>query len=138
VHEARGSAIVTLSKTDQSYPLSGTAYTQAADEVDSFSGALDVTFAAACGLPRSVDARLVLDAADPLAPEPYEVVAAGSFSESTGGGTVSRRIELSPTATRFEPGTAKSHTMTLIANGICFGGSGITANFGAVDVIGTK
>lgn len=138
VHEARGSAIVTLTGADQSYPLSGAAYTQAADEVDSFSAALDVTFAAACELPRFVNATLVLDAADPLAPETHEIVAAGNFTEQSGGGTVSRRVELSPTATRFEPGTAKSHTMSLIAYGNCAGGSGMTANFGGVDVIGTK
>jgi hypothetical protein len=138
VHEARGSEIVAITGTKQTYPMGGGTYTQPANETDSFVGAIDVRFSAACDLPRSVSARVALDAADPLDPLGFEIVAAGTLLEESGGGTVSRRVELSPAATRFEPGTSRSHTLSLVVDGSCGSGEGISANLGAVNVIGTK
>jgi hypothetical protein len=137
-HEARGSSIAPITGSEQIYPLSGATFTQAADETDAFYGALDVRFAATCNLPRFVSARIVLDAKDPLDPEPFEIVAAGSVSEDSGGGTLERRLELSPTSSRFEPGAARSHTIDLVSYGNCASGSGISAVFGGVDVIGVR
>ncbi len=145
VHRARGSAFRALpDKEPLSYPLSEAVFTQAGNEVDSFVGAVDVIVSAACEPPRGVEAAILLDSPNPTSPEPdpSEVVAAGTYQDTATGGAVSRRIELGPSAqysgTRFEPGTARSHTLSLVLNSSCTTGSGVTATFGGVDVIGTK
>jgi hypothetical protein len=120
------------------YPLTSPTYTQAAEEVDSYSGAVDVTFQSGCTPPRSAVAYVLVDAADPTKPKIEDIAAFGVVEDSTGG-ALSRRIEAGPyIGDRFEPGTAKSRTVSLIMNGECKTGTGITATFGGVDVIGTK
>ncbi|HEY5976617.1 MAG TPA: hypothetical protein VIT85_02065 [Solirubrobacterales bacterium] len=141
VDEARGSMILALA-TDGSpvvYPLSSATYTQPPTENDSFLGALDIGLAPSCEVPREVTATLAVDAQNPAVPTSNEIVAAGSYVETTGGGPVNARVELSPVATRFEPGTATTHRLTLTASGSCTGGAGsINALFGGANVIGTK
>ena len=144
VHRSRGSLARALDKTPLSYPLSEAVFTQAGNEVESFVGAVDVIVSAACEPPREVEAAVLLDSPDPTSPElePSEIVAAGVYQDKATGGAVSRRIELGPgpafAATRFEPGTAKTHTLSLVLVASCETGSGVTATFGGVDVIGTK
>ena len=142
VHEARGSTILALPAdgvSPQVYPLADATYTQPPTENNSFLGALDIGLAPSCEVPRDVTATLAVDAQNPAVPTSNEIVAAGSYAEITGGGPVNARVELSPVATRFEPGTAATHRLTLTASGSCAGGTGsINALFGAANVIGTK
>jgi hypothetical protein len=144
VHRAKGTSILPLITEDPTmpaliYPLGGGAfYTQGATETDTFAGAVDVGLAPSCGTPREVRATLALDPEDPLKPAAEEIVAAGSYSEADGGGPVNARVELSPVATRFEPGTATTRRLSLTVAASCAAGSGVNALFGAVNVIGTK
>jgi hypothetical protein len=143
VHEARGSSTVAvpteMGKTAV-YPLSNSNYTQEAGRDDTFIGAVDVTFSSGCKEERSAFALLMVDAANPLSPLSQDIVAWGLVEdkEST---QVSRRIDLGPYlfgGSRFQPSSATNHTLSLAVEGQCKTGSGITATFGAADVIGTK
>ena len=142
VHKARGASPLPVTETVKVFPLSEAAYTQAANENDTFIGALDVTFSAECKSERTVTALVLLDSVDPTKPADGEVVGFGRAQDKTGVGTLTRRIELGAgegaTPSRFEPGTAKSHKLSLVVSGTCSTGTGITATFGGVNVIGTK
>jgi hypothetical protein len=142
VHRAGSSSIVSVKSGGVTiYPLQDTGYTQSPHENDSFLGALDVNFSAACKQPRWVKAAVLLDASDPLNSTADDVVAQGSV-EDTGSGGASRRVELNSVGvaspTRFEPGSPKQHTLYLIAESHCEFGGGVTADFGGVDVIGVE
>jgi hypothetical protein len=141
VHRASSSAVVSLNNGTFAYPLEGAGYTQKPHENDSFLGALDVTFSAACKQPRWVEGIVLLDASEPLTPTVSDVVALGRI-EDTGSGSAGRRVELNSVGaaspTRFEPGSPKPHNISLIAESHCETGSGVTANFGGVDVLGVE
>jgi hypothetical protein len=135
----RGSSSLALSEAPQIYPLSPNTYSQGPDEVDSFPAAVDVTFAPTCTTPRSAAAEVMVDPADPTKPTVSDLVGLG-VTEDKAGGTVSKRIEVGPfpgLGGRFEPGATKSHTIYLAVEAECKTGSGVTATFGGVDVIGT-
>lgn len=137
----RGGTSLGLTEEFQAYPLNPSTYTQAAKEDDSYVGAVDVTFQPGCTAPRKAIAVLTVDSSGPPEEEIEEDIVDVGMARDTAGGTVSKRIELSPYpyfGSRFEPGTATSHTLSLIVNGECEAGSGITATAGAVDVIGTR
>jgi hypothetical protein len=139
VHKARGNATLPLTTKPQVYPLDSPTYTQAANEVDGYSGAVDVTISSTCAPPRIVTAQVLVDAADPTTPKPQDVASAGSFVDNTST-NLTGRVEIGGGASgvgRFEPGASKSRTLSLIITGFCNAGSGITATFGGVDVIGT-
>jgi hypothetical protein len=142
VHRAASSSTVTIKSGGATlYPLQEAGYTQKPHENDSFLGALDVTFSAACKQPRWVEGIVLLDASEPLTPTVSDVVALGRI-EDTGSGSAGRRVELNSVGaaspTRFEPGSPKPHTISLIAESHCETGSGVTANFGGVDVLGVE
>jgi hypothetical protein len=149
VRKARGSSPLAITEALKTYPLSEATFTQAANENDSFIGALDVTFSADCKAPRDVTAYLLLDALKPPAFETGEVVAFGYSRDESGAGAVSRRVEIGPggdpggtgavaTGTRFEPGSTKNRKLSLVVKGSCSTGTGITAGFAGVNVIATK
>jgi hypothetical protein len=147
VRKARGNSTLAVTDALKVYPLNEANYTQAATENDFFIGAMDVTFAAECTAPRSATAFLLLDPVNPTTPEDADKVAVGTIVDPSGLGTQSRRIELGPNgggalegvaASRFEPGTSRSHKLSLVVSGKCGSGSGITATFGGANVIGTK
>jgi hypothetical protein len=142
VQRARGYSALAVTGAYKLYPLSEATYIQAADESDSFLGAVDVTFPAECASPRSVDVLLLLDAADPLDPKKQDIVAAGAVEDEAGVGALGRRIEVGPfreaTATSFEPGSAKFRKLSLVVKGSCAAGSGISTSYGGVNVIATK
>jgi len=139
VHEARGNgAVGLLNKTYAVYPLDGATYTQDPGRDDSFMGALELTFAPTCEPPRSVAAYGVLDSSNPLEPSETDVVAFGVAADQAGG-QVTKRVSLGPyLGASFQPAVPTSHTLSLVAFVECKGGSGATANFGAIDVIGAK
>ncbi|MGB7589038.1 MAG: hypothetical protein WBM00_10055 [Solirubrobacterales bacterium] len=142
VARLRGTAPLGLAEELKVFPLNPSTYTQAANEVDTYYGAVDVTFADSCKAPREATALLLVDSANPAKVEPSESLAGLGFAEDKGEGTVTKRIEVGPYlffGSRFEPGSSKSRTVNLAVEGECKGGgSGITATFGGVDVIGTK
>jgi hypothetical protein len=149
VHKARGSSPLAIAEALKVVPLGESTYTQAANENDSFVGALDVTFSADCKAPRDVTAYLLLDAPKPPEFETDEVVGLGYVRDDTGTGGMSERVEIGPggdpggtgavaTGTSFEPGSAENHKLSLVAMGSCSAGTGITASFGGVNVIATK
>jgi hypothetical protein len=140
VAKLRSSTSLGVTTESQVYPLNPSTYTQAAEEDDVYDGAVDVTFQPGCEAPREVIAWILVDPTNPIKLEPTESRVSVGFTEDKAGGTVTKRVEIAPVywASRFEPGTAKSHTVSLVVEGECKAGSGITATFGGVDVIGTK
>ncbi len=139
VHEARGSTAVDLpNKALVPYPLANAAYTQEPGRDDTFVGAVDVTFAPSCEAPRSVLGYVLLDAANPAEPSETNVVAFGAALDQAGG-QVTKRVSLGPyLGASFQPDTPTGHTVSVVAEVECKAGSGATATFGAVDVIGVK
>ena len=136
VAKARGSATVNVPTTGfVFFPLENAAYTQAANEDDSYLGAVDVTVQPTCTAPRSVSAVVLLDT-NPASPSEADLVAQGGLSDDDGG-TLTTRIEMIGSGTRFQPGTAKSRTLSVLLQANCTAGSGITATLAGVDVIGT-
>jgi hypothetical protein len=127
----------------RNYPLSPSTYAQGAEENDSYVGAVDVTFEPTCEAPRSATALIAVDAPNPTilnSEEEEDIVSAGVVSDEKGG-TVSKRIQISPFiffGSKFEPGTTLNHAVNLVLIGHCKAGTGINATTGAVDVIGTK
>jgi hypothetical protein len=142
VRKARGSSVLAVTEVFKVYPLSEANFTQAPTENDTFIGALDVTFSAECKAPRTATAYLLLDSVNPTAPEDADKVAAGLVEDLAGVGALNKRIELGAfagtTPSRFEPGTTKSHKLSLVVSGKCETGSGINATFGGANVIATK
>jgi hypothetical protein len=135
-----GSLVLKPGPGFQVYPLDSSAYTQAANELDSYAGAVSVTIPAKCTAPRVVFAKVLVDAEDPTKPAESEVVAVGKLVDE-GVGALNTTVELSPDpeqSVKFEPGTATKHTVDLILEAGCGGGSGVTATSGAVDVIATR
>jgi hypothetical protein len=139
VHEARGNSTVQLeSEKPALYPLANATYTQEAGRDDTVMGALDVSFKPTCTKPRHVQAYILADAPKPTELTTLnEAVAAGLLSDETGEVT-GGRIKLGTYGDLFQPATATSHTLSLVAILHCNTGDGATATFGAVDVIGTK
>ena len=141
VAKFRGSATIEVPTTNFAvYPLSSSTYTQGAEELNSYAGAIDVSFAPSCTAPRSVIAVASVDPKNPAEPSELEFSAVGVVQDETGA-SPNQRIELGPyllLATKFEPGTATPRTISLTVKAECKTGSGVTASNGAVDVIGTK
>jgi len=126
----------------QNYPLSPSTYSQAGEEDDTYTGALDVTFQSTCEPPRAALAIATLDA-PVLATATEEQIIGLGIVEDTNAGTVSRRAQIGPFAFiggagRFEPGATTNHSVNVFVSGFCENGSGVTANSAGIDVIGTK
>ncbi len=138
----RSAATLALQTEPQIYPLTGSTYTQAADELDSFAGELKVSIPAKCSVPRVISAYVLVGAKDPTKPSEEEdkIVAAGSLTDQ-GPGALNATIELQPGPRQmlFEPGVPTSRSVSLVAAAKCEGGgSGVTAASGAVDVVATR
>lgn len=141
VARLRGTQGVVLETEPKLYPLAQSTYTQAADEVDSLVGAVDVSFPAGCKAPREATAFIVVDGSEPLKAK-GESVALGEIQDK-GSKAVTKRIQIGPSPYNgviFEPGAPKSHTVSLVVTGACEVGSTEkpTATAGAVDVLGTR
>jgi len=125
----------------QIYPLGS--YTQAAGQSDQYLAAVDVNFLPSCEPPRSANALLLIDAANPAAPTPNEIGGIGTVTDTSAGSAV-RRLEFQSTfglggMSRFAPNAATSHTFSVLLSGhSCNSGSGANAVAVGVDVIGTK
>jgi hypothetical protein len=145
VFETRGNSTVQLESDKPAlYPLANATYTQEAGRDDTVMGALDVSFKPTCTKPRQVQAYILADAAKPTElptlPEliaPNEAVATGQLGDETGE-VAGGRIKLGSYGGLFQPATATSHTLSIVAILHCNTGNGATASFGAADVIGTK
>jgi hypothetical protein len=126
------------------YPFNNSTYTQNASEDNQFIGAVDVTFAASCNQPRSATAYLLIDSANPAAPDLTNELAGLATVTDKGTGTVSRRAEFVPIGgftgmSRFAPNANTLHTFSVfVASSNCNTGSGVTIAGAGVDVIGTK
>lgn len=142
VAKLRTGGALSVSETELvNYPLSPSTYTQAPEEDDTYLGAVDVTFESSCAAPRAVEALVIADAPNPTKPETSEQIVGLGVVSDTAGGTVTKRLQIGPFlffGSRFEPGVSQNHTLSLVLAGECSSGSGIVANSGAVDVLGTK
>jgi hypothetical protein len=134
-------ATVSMEAGLTAYPVGS--YTQNAGEDNQSMGALDVRFAGSCTPPRSAVAYLLMDAANPLAPGPGELVGF-AVGEDKSAGEVTRRFDFGPfpglaSMNRSAPPSAVPHTFTvLLLGGACTAGTGVDAVGALVDVIGTK
>ncbi len=140
VHEARGNATVPLGGEFLLYPLGNATYVQDGDRNDVYMGAVDLTFQASCEPPRFASAYILVDTKDVNNPTEDEVVSHGRIEDNSAG-AVNRRINIGPYVggVRFQPGAPTGHVLHLYVEADCKGEStGVTANFGAVDVIGIK
>ncbi len=143
VYEARGSGTVTVPISPDPpgpYPLANPTYTQEPDRDDTYLGAVDVTFDPGCTTPRDATAYLEVDPADPSNLSEADVIGIGAVRDESGGGLLSRRINIGPyySSVRFQQSTPSNHSLHIFVQGHCKAGAGISATFGAVDVIGTK
>lgn len=128
----------------QVYPLENPTYTQPAGRDDQYLAGLEVEFSSDCEPPRSATAELLIDAADPQNPTPYEIAAQGGVSdEATKSST--RTINFAPSVglrglASFAPKVATDHKLSVYMQSVsCNNGSTGVAGVGAgVDVIGTK
>lgn len=137
VHEARSTSTESLPTGALTvYPLVDNVYTQAAGQDDLYVGGLEVVIPESCGAPRSVTIGLLVDPADPEAPDEAEFLAQRKF-EDAGTAALTTEISVGPAAS-FQPGKATSRTLYLAAKAECTGGGGVTATSGGIDVIGTK
>jgi hypothetical protein len=125
-------------------PYAVGSYTQNVGSDDQYLSALDVTFAATCNQPRSAQAYLLLDAPNPSAPTPQDIIGQVLVTD-TGAGAVTRRADFGPFPVNFAPQTrmsplsATQHTFTVLLLGSsCSSGSGVNASGAQVDVISTK
>src|SRR5829696_7023301 len=136
VAKARGSSTVEAPTTFAPYPLDNATYTQAANENDRYVAAVDVTIPSTCvGPTRQASAILLIDT-NPASPSELDVVGTGAVV-AEGSGTVSKRIEIGSSGTKFEPGAPKAHTLTVLIDSNCTTGGGVIATFAGVNVIGT-
>jgi hypothetical protein len=136
----RGTAGVAVPTTTfVNVPLANASYTQGPEEINSYFGALDISFAPGCTAPRNLIAVVSVDA--PVKPElssTTEIAAYGVVSDPTGA-TANQRLELGPyLASKFEPGTPTPRTVFVSARAECKAGSGVVASNAAVDVVGTR
>jgi hypothetical protein len=137
VHEARGETTVALPNgVLTEYPLTSATYTQAAGSDDTYVAAIKVTIPDTCTGARKVTVAILRDAASPAAATPSEYLASRVFEE-TGTDALGIQIEVGP-GVSFQPTSATSHTLSLVARAECETGGGVTASFGGIDVIGTK
>jgi len=137
VQEARGTATKALpNKALTVYPLEGNVYTQKAGRDDTYVGALEVLFPESCSGGRRALVGLVVDPLDPSKSTEGEFAAKREFT-MTGTEPLSTRIDLGPAAS-FQPQKSTSHSLYLVAEADCESGSGVTATFGGIDVIGTE
>ncbi len=140
VYQARGTSTVGLPNGPGSYPLSNGTYLQEANRDDVYVGAMDVTFQPSCTAPRAVQAIVLVDAANPAAPTTQDIAALGMV-EDKAGGTVSRRVNMGSFyghGGEFQHPNPTNHTFDIYTTVTCAAGSGVTATFAGVDVIGTK
>lgn len=140
VYEARGNVAMPVGDNFAIYPLANPTYVQDADRDDVYMGAVDLTFLPSCEAPRDAAAYILVDTKDVNNPTEDEVVSYGRIEESAAG-LSNRRINIGPYigGVRFQPGAPAAHTLQLYVEANCGGAStGVTATFGAVDVIGIK
>jgi hypothetical protein len=137
VFEARGNSTLELDESVKSYPLDNPTYFQEAFRDDAFMGAMDVSFKPTCNPPREVQALILVDSPKPTEPATRNIVASGQFDDE-GGEVTSGRINLGSVGGLFQSPATTKHTLSLVAFIHCSSGSGATATFGGVDVIGTK
>jgi hypothetical protein len=141
VSRMRGSGAVELGEKLRLFPLATSTYTQAADEVDSFVGQVGVTFPSSCEAPREAEALILVDSPNPTGVESEGEASSIGLVADKGTGAVSKKIEISPFFVKgisFEPGSPKTHTISLLALAKCKSGGGVIATSGAVDVLGTR
>jgi hypothetical protein len=129
----------------QVYPFANPTYTQPVGRDDQYIAGFEVNFPADCEPPRSASAQLLIDAADPANPTPYDIAGQGGVTDGGSGG-VTRQINFTaaPGSFRglssFAPKAPTSHTFSIYMQGVsCNNGTVGVAGVGAgVDVIGTK
>ena len=112
--------------------------------MDQYIGSMEVRFGAACAPPRLAQAYLLIDAANPAAPVPTEIMGFGVVEDKTAGEAI-RQMNFSSlgigTASAWRGASASpiGHTFSLFMLGsACSSGSGVDAVGGGVDVLGTK
>ena len=121
-------------------PLPYGAFQQNAEELITFASALDVHFGPSTP-PRSAEAFLLVDAAEPLALRDENMAAAGKIVNS-GGGEYWTQVALSPApgyskATLLQPTEDTPYVLSMVAEGNCATGDEVSA-WGRFDVIGMK
>ncbi len=138
----RNTSTVPFSGAFTPYPLGS--YTQNAGSDDQYVAGLDVTFAAACTPPRSAQAFLLLNAANPAVPTIDDVIGQ-ALIQDTAAGAVTRRADFGALAGGFRPmsktspPSATQQTFTVLLLGAtCGAGSGVNASGAQLDVISTK
>ncbi len=123
------------------YPL-GT-YTQQPNENNQYMAAVDVAFAPGCTQPRTAQAFLLLNAANPAAPTALDVIGV-AVVQDTGAGAVTRRVDFSPFPgfqgmSKVAPLSATQQTFSVhLTTASCTAGAGVNATGALLDVISTK
>lgn len=129
----------------QAYPFANPTYTQPVGRDDQYVAGFEVNFPADCEPPRSASAQLLIDAADPQNPTPYDIAGQGGVTDgSSGGATRQINFTAAPGSFRglssFAPKAPTPHTFSIYMQSVsCNNGAVGVAGIGAgVDVIGAK
>jgi hypothetical protein len=128
----------------QLYPLNDPTYTQPAGRDDQYVAGVEVNFPAGCEAPRSATVELLIDAADPQNPTPFEIAGQGGVTDESSGAST-RLINFAPSTglrglTSFAPKAPTDHTFAIYMQSVSCNNAvaGVTAVGAGVDVIGTK
>ena len=128
----------------QIYPLNNPNWTQRAGENNQIIGGLTVNFTAGCEPPRTAIAYMLLDAVNPAAPEPQDIIGFNQMIDKSIG-SVTRTMSFGPfpggfgSSLLFGPTADTNHTVSfLLLGSSCNSGAGVNAIGGGVDVVGSK
>jgi hypothetical protein len=129
----------------QVYPFNTPTYTQPVGRDDQYIAGFEVDFPAGCEPPRSASAQLLVDAADPENPTPYDIAGQGGVTDGATGEVI-RQINFTAASgsfrglSSFGPQAATQHTFSIYMQSVSCnnGAAGVTGVGAGVDVIGVK
>ncbi|MGE0066729.1 MAG: hypothetical protein AB7T48_05175 [Solirubrobacterales bacterium] len=118
-------------------------YTQPVGEVDSFVSSVTVSFADSCKAPRTFQAYLLIDPANPAAPSAFDLAGVTVF-EDKAGGALTKQLSFTsglggyaPT-TYAAPAVATQRVFYVLPLGAtCSSGSGVNIQSAKINVLGT-
>ena len=139
VYEARGNSTVQLESGKPAlYPLSQRQLHPGSRPRRHLDGRARLSFKPTCTKPRQVQAYILARRRQTDGTDHAQRGRRRRPARRRDRGSDRRPVKLGSYGDLFQPATATSHTLSLVAILHCSTGDGATATFGAADVIGTK
>jgi hypothetical protein len=138
----RGGGVVSPDPKGTVYPLSSNSFVQEAGTALMVVGGVDFSIPVGCA-EAEVGAEALVDPPTPLEfplEIPGSVVAAGFYESAGDSGQRTVRVNISPNdrAGLVAQPAPQTHSITLVVYAECESGSGVTATFGGLDLIGNR